>query len=150
MHAHELSSLFQLFQYSLPAVSAGCGRFISLVLIMKRVVLRSVQFQGANGFPIALYRPVFTRIRSKVLNILDKKGYEVENASKFTIGGCDLFQHVHKGHDWTAMVEELADQVEKRSAGDGPVICIGHSFGMCSIDILISHLTIHAEGSSNA
>jgi hypothetical protein len=105
---------------------------ISLIPAMKRVSLRSIQFQGANGFPIALYRPIFTRIRSKILTILDKKGYEVKNASSFTIGGCDLFQHVHSGPDWTAMVEELTSQVEKRSAEKGSVICIGHSFGTLS------------------
>jgi hypothetical protein len=100
---------------------------------MKRIALRSIQFQGANGFPIALYRPVMTQIRSKVLTNLQKKGYEVENASKFTIGGCDLLQHVHTGTDWTAMVDALACQVEQRSDGEGPLICIGHSFGKCHL-----------------
>lgn len=109
---------------------------------MKRISLRSIQFQGANGFPMALYRPAMTQIKRKVLSLLDNKGYEVENASSFTIGGCDLLSHVHVGTDWTAMVEELANQVETRSIGTGPLICIGHSFGKSvSWCVTVTHIS---------
>lgn len=95
----------------------------------KKIFLRSVQFQGANGFPMAMYRPVFSQIRSKVLNLLDQKGYHVENVSTFTIGGCDLFQYADVGDDWSAMVDRLEVEVEKRRVGNDALIFIGHSFG---------------------
>ena len=96
---------------------------------MKRVTLRSIQLQGANGFPIALYRPIMKKIETKVLSILDKNEYQIDNREKFRVDGCDLFQHVFEGRDWSAMVNKLAAEVEKRTAQEGPLICIGHSFG---------------------
>jgi hypothetical protein len=100
----------------------------------KKLILRSVQFQGANGFPMAMYRPVLSLMRTRVLALLDNKGYEVENKSNFSISGCDLFPYVHTGEDWTAMVQHLEKEVEQKSEGaeKNPLIFMGHSFGECT------------------
>lgn len=86
--------------------------------------MRAVYLIGANGFPIAMYRPLLNRIE----NLCVQRNIPViDNRGKKLISGGDVFSHASKAPDWSGMVEAVISQIESHSLQ--PIIGIGHSLG---------------------
>lgn len=85
---------------------------------------RPIHIAGANGFPIALYRPLMHRL-SRELAV--RMPFASETDIRASVCGTDVFGHIKHYPDWTGMVDHLVRSIEARRAG--PVVGIGHSLG---------------------
>jgi hypothetical protein len=77
--------------------------------------LKSVHVLGANGFPVAMYRPFMNALAKAIGN----------NAS---VDGSDVYKGIERcNKDWNGMIDDVIQSIEAR--GVGPVYGVGHSLG---------------------
>jgi hypothetical protein len=101
---------------------------------------RAIHVLGANGFPIAMYRPIIQRLRCLYNN---NELSRSNNFGKHLIEGSDVYHQILISEDWKGMVDAAIQSIEKR--GVGPVVGIGHSM-VSSISIeIISFIPSHVS-----
>jgi hypothetical protein len=110
---------------------------------MKKIIEKNllIYLMGANGFPIAMYKPIMNQLQTKVIQSLQKKEYELNNSNTISIKGSDVFHKINKSKDWTPMIDLLVNNIEKEQSiinnnnNNLITIGVGHSFGgglLCS------------------
>ena len=85
--------------------------------------LKAVHLLGANGFPIAMYRPFMSALAASVGNNVQ-------------VGGSDVYQGIERSNeDWNGMIDDVIRSIENR--GVGPVYGVGHSLGKYTTVLII-------------
>ena len=78
----------------------------------------AIHFVGANGFPCAVYTPIFHAINQRRITLHDPEPVEAV--------GHDVFHSMKDQNDWRQMIRNLTKDIESRNK---PVIGFGHSLG---------------------
>lgn len=112
---------------------------------MKKIINKNllIYVMGANGFPIAMYKPIMNQLQAKIIESLHEKEYELNKSNEISIKGSDVFHKINNAKDWEPMIDLLINNIEKEqniihhknNINNLITIGIGHSFGgglLCS------------------